>query len=292
MKPPAFNYHRAASVDEAVTLLSEFGDEASVLAGGQSLIPMLNFRLVRPAHVIDINGITDLDYIRVKDGQIALGALARQAAVQRSPEIKTHAPLMVEALGYVGHEPIRHRGTVVGSLAHADPAAEMPAVALALDATLRLTAAGTERSVSAHEFFVGPFETTREHGELVTELVVESWPPEAGFAFSEFSRRRGDFAIAGVAILLQVESGVVHRAAIALCGVAATPQRAEAAEELLRGKAPTQAALERAADQVAAALRPFADVHGGSEYRKMVARACALRALTLAGERAQEPADA
>jgi len=287
MKPPPFVYHAPTTVAEAVTLLDETGEEGQVLAGGQSLIPLMNFRLARPGHLVDVTSIRDLDYVRREDGRLRIGAATRQAAVERDPAAAEQAPLLVEALGFVGHEPIRHRGTVVGSLAHADPAAEIPAVALAMDAELTAVGARGERRLAASELFTGPFSTSLEPGELLTEAQFTAWPPGSGHAFLEFARRHGDFAVAGAAVLLHLDAGVVDRAAIALCGVAGTPVRATEAERRLLGERPTPAVVEAAAEAATAGLTPASDVHGGSAYRRQVARAYVRRALALAAERAQ-----
>jgi CO/xanthine dehydrogenase FAD-binding subunit len=269
VKPAPFTYHRAASTREAVDMLASLSDEASVLAGGQSLVPLMNFRVAQPAHLVDINFVDELDYIRVDSGWLAIGARTRQAAVERSGEVARAAPLLSEAMRSVAHAPVRHRGTVVGSIAHADPAAELPAVLLALDGEVVLQGASGERRVSAADFFSGPLMTARAPGELVTEIRVPAANGDgADHALVEFSRRHADFAVAGAA---------VADGAIALFGVADTPVRAARAEELLSGDPDAPAA-----DVAAAAtddLRPVSDVHGGSEYRRRVARACTERAL-------------
>lgn len=287
MKPAPFAYHGARTTTEAVALLGEFRDGGRVLAGGQSLVPLMNFRLARPSHLIDINRVDELDYIRHTDGLIAIGARTRQAAAERSPLIREQAPLLAEALAWVGHEPIRHRGTVVGSIAHADPAAEIPAVALAMDGEVTAVSLRGERVIAAADFFRGPFLIALEPGELVTELRLRPWPPGTGYAFLEFARRHGDFAIAGAGVLLHLGPGGVERAAVVLCGVADTPVRARAAEDRLRGHPPTPEVLAAAADAAVADLTPPGDVHGSPEYRRTVARAYVRRALARALERAR-----
>jgi len=270
VKPAPFTYHRASSASEAVAMLASAGEEASVLAGGQSLVPLMNFRVAQPAHLVDINYVDELDYIRLDDGWLAIGARTRQAAVERSDEVARAAPLITEALGQVAHPPVRHRGTVVGSVVHADPAAELPAVVLALDGEIVLRGPDGERRVAAAEFFTGALMTARRPGELVTEVRVPAGGgDDDGHAIVEFSRRHADFAVAGAAV-----SGD----AIALFGVADTPVRATGAEDLARQRA-------GAADIAAAAtegLRPNEDVHGGSAYRRRVARACVERAVSRA----------
>jgi len=272
VKPAPFTYHRASSASEAVAMLASAGEEASVLAGGQSLVPLMNFRVAQPAHLVDINYVDELDYIRLDDGWLAIGARTRQAAVERSEEVARAAPLITEALGQVAHPPVRHRGTVVGSVVHADPAAELPAVVLALDGEIVLRGPGGERRVPAGEFFTGALMTAKRPGELVTEVRV---PADGGggdgHAIVEFSRRHADFAVAGAAV-----SG----GAIALFGVADTPVRATEAERLLAADGGASAG-----DVAAAAtdgLQPNEDVHGGAAYRRRVARACVERALARA----------
>jgi len=272
VKPAPFTYHRASSASEAVAMLASAGEEASVLAGGQSLVPLMNFRVAQPAHLVDINYVDELDYIRLDDGWLAIGARTRQAAVERSEEVARAAPLITEALGQVAHPPVRHRGTVVGSVVHADPAAELPAVVLALDGEIVLRGPDGERRVAAAEFFTGALMTARRPGELVTEVRVPAGGgDDDGHAIVEFSRRHADFAVAGAAV-----SG----GAIALFGVADTPVRATEAERLLAADGGASAG-----DVAAAAtdgLQPNEDVHGGAAYRRRVARACVERALARA----------
>jgi CO/xanthine dehydrogenase FAD-binding subunit len=269
LKPAPFTYHRATSTREAVDMLASASDDASVLAGGQSLVPLMNFRVAQPAHLVDINFVDELDYIRLDDGWLAIGARTRQAAVERSDDVARAAPLLTEAIRSVAHPPVRHRGTVVGSVVHADPAAELPAVLLALEGEVVIQAPSGERRVAAAEFFTGPLMTAKAAGELVTEIRFPAANGSGnGHALVEFSRRHADFAVAGAA---------VAGGAVALFGVADTPVRAARAEQLLAGDTGAPAA-----DVAAAAtedLAPVADVHGGSEYRRRVARACVERAL-------------
>ena len=269
MKPAPFTYHRATSTREAVDMLASASDDASVLAGGQSLVPLMNFRVAQPAHLVDINFVDELDYIRLDDGWLAIGARTRQAAVERSDDVARAAPLLTEAIRSVAHPPVRHRGTVVGSVVHADPAAELPAVLLALEGEVVMQGPSGERRVAAAEFFTGPLMTAKAAGELVTEIRFPAANGSGnGHALVEFSRRHADFAVAGAA---------VAGGAVALFGVADTPVRAARAEQLLAGDTGAPAA-----DVAAAAtedLAPVADVHGGSEYRRRVARACVERAL-------------
>ena len=287
MKPAAFAYHPMKTVAETTALLAELGDEGRILAGGQSLVPLMNFRLAQPSHVVDINGVTELAYIRRSGDRIAIGALARQAQVERSEEVRRDVPLLAEALTWVAHPPVRHRGTVVGSIAHADPAAELPSVALALDALITITSAAGSRTVSAEEFFVGPFATVVLPGELVTEVSFPVAPRGSGHAFAEFARRHGGFAIAGSAVALTIDDGKVGDARVVLCGVGPIPLRARGAEDTLRGAVPDAGVIASAADAAVVGLEPSADIHGGSAYRVQVARAQVYEAISRAVERAR-----
>ena len=269
MKPAPFTYHRATSAKEAVDMLAVAGDDGSVLAGGQSLVPLMNFRVAQPAHLVDINYVDELDYIRLDDGFLAIGARTRQAALERSAEVARAAPLLSEAIASVAHPPVRHRGTVVGSIVHADPAAELPACLLALDGEVVLQGPDGERRVAAREFFTGPLMTAKQTGELATEVrvpVTNGNGDQGGHALVEFSRRHADFAVAGAAV-----SG----GAIALFGVADTPLRASEAEQRLGGGGDPGDVAEAAT----AGLTPNDDVHGGAAYRRRVARACVERAV-------------
>jgi CO/xanthine dehydrogenase FAD-binding subunit len=286
VKPAPFEYVAVSTAAEAATLLRQFGDDAKVLAGGQSLIPMLNFRLVQPKRLIDINPVAELDYIRAGESGLAVGALTRTGTLERSVEALRLVPLVSEAVRLIGHPSIRHRGTVGGSLAHADPASELPTVALALDADLVVRNPDRERTIPAAEFFKGTFTTAREPDDLLTEVRFPVWPAHSGFAFLEFSRRNGDFAVAGVAVMLTVDAGHVTRAAIALCGVASTPIRAPQAEQVLLGAVPTAGVARAAAEAASAGLHPSSDISGTGAFRRQVARTYAERAIARAFERA------
>lgn len=287
MKPAPFTYHAPESTAEAVSLLGRLGDGARVLAGGQSLVPLMNFRLAQPSDLVDLRRVRELDYIQRDGDRLAIGALARQSALERSPEAAAAAPLLVEAVGYVAHPPIRHRGTVCGCVAHAEPAAELPAALLAEGAEVVATGPSGDRTIPIQEFLRGPFTTSLEPGELVKEVRVASWPSGTGHAFVEYSRRHGDFAVAGAAVLVQLESGGVARAAIALCGVAETAIRRQAAEAALTGTDGGPAALDAAAEEATRDLAPSADIHGSADYRRRVARVCVREALSQAIDRAR-----
>jgi carbon-monoxide dehydrogenase medium subunit len=248
---------------------------------------MMNFRLSQPGHLIDINSVGELSYARCENGMLAVGATARQAAVEHSIEVRSSVPLLAEALHYVAHPPIRHRGTVAGSIAHADPAAELPAVAIALGATITLVGAQGSRVVTAEDFFLGPFETAVVPGEMITEVRFPVAAPGSGHAFVEFARRHGDFAIAGAAVTLRLEGERVADASIALCAAGPRPHPARAAADMLRGAVPDDALLAAVADRSVEDITPGADIHGGTHYRIAVARAQVQRALVRARDRAR-----
>jgi CO/xanthine dehydrogenase FAD-binding subunit len=242
VKPSAFEYRAPASVEETLPLL---GLDSTLLAGGQSLVPMLNLRLAQPDLVIDINGVTELDYISDDDGPLRIGAMTRQVALERSKLVGERWPLLHKAVRYVGHHQIRSRGTVGGSVAHADPAAELPAALIALGARVHLRSPGGARSLDASEFFLGPLYTAREPDELLVEVEVPEQPEGAGTGFAEHARTHGDFATAGAAAIV-----ATGRAGIALLGAGPIPVRAEAAERALAGGAEPREAAEVAAQDV------------------------------------------
>ena len=286
MKPPRFDYLAPRTLDEALAHLHHHGDQAKILAGGQSLIPMLNFRLAHPGVVVDVNRLTDLAYVRQHDGGVAVGALTRQHAVERSELVRARVPVVAEACRFIGHAPIRHRGTFGGNLAHADPASELPAVMVALEAEMAVASRAGSRAIPAGQFFIGPLTTALQPGEMLTEIRIPAAPPRSGGAFVEMARRAGDFALVGVAALVTLdEAGQCARARIALCGVGPTPVRARAAEDALVGQAPTTAVLDEAADRAAAATSPPSDVHGSAEFRRKLARHFAREALAAAIQR-------
>jgi carbon-monoxide dehydrogenase medium subunit len=287
VKPAAFSYHRAETEEEAAAILADLGDEGRVLAGGQSLVPMMNFRLAQPEHLVDINRISSLQYVRREDGFIAVGATARQHMVEHDENVKTATPLIVEALKCVAHPPIRHRGTVVGSIAHADPAAELPSVAVATRAILTLRSASVTREVAADDFFLSPFETVLVPGEFVTEVRFPAAAPGTGQAFAEFSRRRGDFAIAGAAVSITLHDMHVNDASIVLCAVGPKPMRATSAEALLKDNDLEDDLLVEVVERALENLEPRADIHGGTNYRIGVARVELRRALAAAINRAK-----
>jgi len=287
VKPPRFDYLAPTSLDEALALLAQHGEEAKILAGGQSLVPLLNFRLVRPAYLVDLNEIRGLDGIRADDGHLVIGAMTRQRAVETSALVHERCPLLAEAMPQIGHVQIRNRGTVGGSLAHADPAAELPAVVAALDGEIVLQSARGRRQLTAEQFFVGYLTTAADPTELVIEVKLPATPRRTGSAFLEVSRRHGDFALVGVAATLTLdEAGVCTACAVAVTGVGPTPAVARDAARALVGGKPSPQAIEDVSRRVSQALRPDSDLHASSDYRKDVAGVLTRRALTRAAERA------
>jgi carbon-monoxide dehydrogenase medium subunit len=281
MKPAPFDYVLARSAIEAMDALARHRDDAKVLAGGQSLVPMLNLRLSRPAVVVDINGAGELDYLREEDGVLAVGALARQRGVERWAAGRL--PILAAALGVVGHLAIRTRGTVAGSIAHADPASELGALLLCLDGVLVARRAGSERLIRASDFYLAPLTTALEPDELLAEVRLALPPAGAGWGFAEVARRHGDFALVGAAALLwRGAGGRVAGARLAFFGVGATPARGDDAEAVLIGQEPTRARLEEAGRAAAARLSPESDLHASAEYRRRVAAVLAERTLQAA----------
>jgi carbon-monoxide dehydrogenase medium subunit len=291
VKPAPFEYFAPREPEEALELLERWGDEAKVLAGGQSLVPLLNFRLARPKALIDVNHLGALDFLRAEGGGLSLGALTRQRAVERSALVRERNPLLAAALPLVGHFQIRNRGTVGGSLAHADPAAELPAVALALDAELALRSRRGERRLGARDFFLDYMTTALRPDELVVEIRFPAWRAGAGWAIEEIARRHGDFAIAGVAAVLEpTPDGGCRQARIVLFGVGTTPLRMDGAEALLESEGLGEKALAEAARAAAESLDPIGDIHASPAYRKHVSSVLIRRALERAMARAREVA--
>ena len=296
MKPPPFEYHRPASKDAALDLLGSLGDDAKVLAGGQSLMALLNLRLARPAHLIDINRLNGaLSQIgSAANGGLSFGALVRQRAAERSSVVGERCPLLAEALPQVGHHQIRNRGTVCGNLAHADPASEMPAIAVALDGEmLAESQARGQRTIRADDFFRGFLTTALEPDELLTEFRLPAWPTGAGWSFQEVSRRHGDYALVGVAAVVQLDpQGTCTDARLAFTGAAAGPVRVREAESALKGAPISADAINAAAERVGPAIDPQSDVHATAAYRRHVAGVLARRALHEAAGRATRGARA
>lgn len=286
MKMPNFTYHRPESLDEALGLLAEHGSDAKILAGGQSLIPVMALRLSQPGHLIDIGAIPGLDVIAEHEGGLRMGALVRHETVERSSLVREKAPLLAEAMPHIGHPAIRSRGTVCGSLSHADPAAELPAVMLALGAEMVVRSSAGERVLPARDFFVTYLTSALEPSEMLVEVRVPAWTKGTGWSVQEVSRRHGDFALVGLASVVEVSSsGTVAGAALSFFGVDGIPRRAASAEEGLVGSKAEAAAFEEAARRVAAELDPADDLHATGAYRRHVAAELTRRGLAEAVSR-------
>ncbi|MGQ0570163.1 MAG: FAD binding domain-containing protein [Armatimonadota bacterium] len=291
MKSAPFKYLAPRTREEALDALRRYGPEAKLLAGGQSLVPLLAMRLARPAVIIDLNRIRDLTHIRTSRGGLAIGAMTRQRILEHDPLVAARAPLVHEALRWVGHPQIRTRGTIGGSLAHADPSAELPAVASVLDARLVLASARGERVMGTAGFYTGYLTTALGPMEMLTEVRIPAQPPGAGWAFDEVARRRGDFALAGVAVLLRCDADRrCTDARIGFTGVSYGPVRVAEAEQSLVGKRISNATAAEAGKIAAAALDPDGDIHASAAYRRHVAGVLAERAVLLAAERMAVPA--
>lgn len=289
MKPSPFSYAAPSSLDEVLSTLAELGEDAKLLAGGQSLVPLLSLRLAYPTALVDLGGVPDLSYIRVDGEQVEIGAMTLERTVERSGDIAKNVPLLSEAMPFVGHPAIRNRGTIGGSAAHADPAAEIPAVAVTSDAELILqSAARGKRTVCAEDFFLGFLTTALEPDEALVSLRIPAARPGTGTAFVEVSRRHGDFAVVGAASVIRLRDGVVEHSRLCLTGVADTPLRRREAEMVLVGAAPSPELFDEAADAASASLEPHSDLHGTVAFRKHLARVLSRRALELATQRAEE----
>jgi aerobic carbon-monoxide dehydrogenase medium subunit len=285
MKPAPFEYHAPRQLQDAAELLARLPN-AKLLAGGQSLVPMMNFRYVIVDHLIDLGGLDELCGVAAVDGALRIGAMTRQRDLEFSPEVAKHCPLLAEALRHVGHRQTRNRGTIGGSLAHADPAAELPAVCAAYDATVHAFSVRGVRQIAFRDFYTGFMATALAADEMIAAVDLPIWRLGHGHGFHEFARRQGDFAIAGAAALLDVGAdNVVRRSALALFGVAAAPLRVEAAETRLNGK-PLDTAAIRAAAAAAWLVEPISDIHAGGDYRRHLAQVLSARALNDAARRA------
>ena len=286
MKLPPFDYEAPETVAAAVDLLAEHQDEASVLAGGQSLIPLLALRLARPAVLIDINGVQELSGLSAADGWLTVGAMTREYVAEESATVGDAVPLLAAALPLIGHEAIRSRGTIGGSLAHGDPAAELPAVALALDAVFVVRGQQGERFIPAADWFEGYLTTARRPDELLVEIRFPTAGPGTGSSFLEIARRHGDFAMVGLATSLTLADGAISDARLAFAGLSDVPVRATAAEDLLVGGQPSDDLFAEAARRATAGLEPPSDLHGSAEYRKKVAAVLVRRGLRAAADSA------
>jgi len=288
VKPPPFDYVRAASVEEALECLDDRSLEVKPLAGGQSLVPVMNFRLARPDRLVDLNRLGELAYIRRGGGALRIGALTRQRALERSPLVAEHFTLLRDAIEWVAHPQIRNRGTVGGSIAHADPAAELPVALVALDAVVHVVSRRRGmRAIPAAELFVTHLTTTLEPDELLVEIEVPPVAPRTGTAFTEFARRHGDYGLGGAAVSVTLDDdGRVARSAIALLAAGPVPVRASGAEAALAGRAPGAAAAREAAAAAVEGIEPTGDIHGSSRYRRDLIRTLVERGIVQAAEEA------
>ena len=279
MKPAKFDYHAPTSLDEAVALLQRYGGDAKILAGGQSLMPLLNFRLSRPAALVDLNRIASLAYIREENGQVRLGAMTRQRTIEFSPVVARRLPLLSEATKWVGHLPIRTRGTIGGSIAHADPSAEYPAVLTALEGEVVARGPKGERVVKAKDLFLTYLTTSLESDEVLSEIRLPVMPMGAGFALEEFARRHGDFAIVAIAAMVVPDATRCKQARLATAGAGPVPVRLRAAEEILERDGVTDAAIDAAARRAAELVSPDSDIHASADYRRHLTMVLTRRAL-------------
>jgi CO/xanthine dehydrogenase FAD-binding subunit len=287
MKPAAFDYVVVDSVEAAVAALAATGGDAKIIAGGQSLVPMLNFRLLKPSILVDINRIPKFAFVTESEKAIKVGALTRHHQLETSPVIAKHLPVLGFAMTHVAHLAIRNRGTIGGSLSHADPAAELPMMALLLDATFEIATASGRRTVAAHDFFLGAMTVDLGDGDVVTEITFPKLPAKAGWGFEEVSRRSGDFALAAVASTMTVSDGKVTQARIAITGVSPTPKRLGAAEAMLAGKSLEPGLIEAVSDAARAGVELDTDLHASADYRRHLVGVLAGRAVTAAWRRAQ-----
>ena len=287
MKLPRFEYHSPDTIDEVLALLAEHGDEAKVMAGGQSLVPLLAMRLARPTHVVDVNRVGGMSEISEQGDEIHFGALVRERAAERSSVVADRLPLLAEALPYIGHVAIRSRGTIGGTVAHADASAEIPCVLQALEGSVVARSTRGERTIAAADFFQGHFTTALDDDECVVEVRFPISNGSAGYAFQEVARRHGDFALVGVAAKVALDGdGRVADSRITVMGVADVPHRASAAEAELLSAEPTPETLAAVAQTATADLSPGSDVHGSAAYRRHLAAVTVRRTLTTAAERA------
>ncbi len=286
MKPPPFSYTQAKSVEDALAALAVEGDDCKILAGGQSLIPMMNLRLTYPTRLLDINGLTMLDYIQGENGELRIGGLSRHSTLKGSALVARHFPLMTSAYDYVAHKPVRNRGTIGGNLSHADPSSEMPSVMLAGDAVMVASSERGERQIKAANFFLGILETALEPDELLVEIRLPAWPEGQGWSFLEVSPRKGDFAMVGVAACLGLKDGVCETVRLAYCGVGDRAQRVAEAEQALLGEKADEALFQKAGEIAGRTIDPQSDFHADAEYRRDLATTLTRRALIEAHGRA------
>ena len=289
MKPATFQYLAPDNLQGAMEYLSENAPDANLLAGGQSLVPMMNFRLARPKVLIDLNLIPELAFIREDKNHLVIGAMTRERDIENDKLVHEHSPLLHRATLNIGHLPIRSRGTIGGSIANADPAAEYPAVILALDASLKALSVRGAREIPAEEFFEGALSTALDADEILTEIRIPKAPEDSGAAFEEIARRKGDFALAGVAAQVTLKKGIIKGVRVAACGVGAGPIRLRNAEEIVRGQSITDELIAAAGQAASAEVEPEGDVHATADYRRKLAGIMTRRAILKAIECAKGP---
>ena len=289
MKPAPFAYAAPSTLEEAIALLSQHGDAAKLLAGGQSLVPMMNFRLARPEYVIDINRVAGLDFVAERDATLVVGAMTRQRRLERSDVVRQQYPLLHEAILFIGHAAIRNRGTVGGSIAHADPAAELPAVLLAYGGHVQVQGSHGSRQIAAEDLFLTYFTTTLEADEILTAVHFPAWPSGTGWCFLEESRRHGDFAMVGVAALVTLDAEArCSRAAVAITGVGGAPYKVAEALTLLQGQTVDETRIAAVAQAASEGIDPDGDIHASADFRRHLSGVLTRRALTRAAERARQ----
>jgi carbon-monoxide dehydrogenase medium subunit len=286
MIPPSFDYHAPKTLPEALALLGQYGDEAKILSGGQSLLPLLKLRFAQPAHLVDIGRIPGLDYIKEEAGVLKIGALARESALEASEVVRSRYPILADTAAVIADPIVRNLATVCGNLAHGDPANDHPATMLALGAEVVATGPQGPRTIPIAQFFTGLFTTALQPNEVLTEIRIPAPPPGSGGAYVKLERKVGDFATAGAAAFLVLKGGVVGSAGIGLTNVGPTPIKAREAESYLAGKKADEATVAEAGRRAAAATRPGADRRGSVEYKKDMARVLTVRALRQAAQRA------
>jgi len=288
MKPSPFDYERPTDTQAAIAALAKYGERARVLAGGQSLIPMLNLRLTSAERLIDVSRLNELKYIRVTGDELRIGALTTHNAVLNSSEVKAHCPILTEAYGQVSHHTVRNRGTIGGSLCHNDPAAEMPLVVNLFDATLMARSNQGERAIAADKFFRGNFETALNPGELLTEIRIPIPAKGHGWSFQEVSQRKGDFALVAAGAMLSLDGGVCRNVRLGLRNVGESIFRVKSVEAQIEGHAPSAELFASAAKAVAGSVEPTSDVHADVAYRRDLAQVLTERVLATAAERASK----
>lgn len=287
MKPPKFDYVRPQTVDDAIAALVAAGSDGKIIAGGQSLVPMLNFRLLNPAVLIDINRIEELNYVEEQaDGGLRIGSLTRHHVLETSPVVKRLFPVLNAAMAHVAHLAIRNRGTIGGSITHADPAAELPLMMVLLESRIGIASPRGRRVVEAEDFFLGSLTSAVEEDEIVTDIDVPALPEGAGWAFEEVARRSGDFALAAVGVILAVENGKIVQARVGVMGVGDTPMRMYDAETVLYDEVCDEGVITKAVEAVRSAVEPATDLHASADYRRHLVGNLVRRAVTTAWRRA------